>query len=281
MPNLMLFVNSARPFGFPTLVGPEALRYAAQELQAVISGTRESDSVKFMYNDSVTPLSTTQFWGQAAGLIVAASGTGTVGATIGGTAVTTTWATSDTATQTALAALIRANATVGLFVTATNKLMSMTCTSVVAATTVNVNRMTFTAVANGVTPVNVGEFTVGASDTACALSLATAINRHPALCGQVRAVSVAGVVYIGAVDDTVTDMDAIRYPSASTIAVGVPTPVAGVRIMVIAGTPGLIGNFVTVVASGPNYSYATNGNSGQLGQGTGGALAANTVTVNP
>lgn len=283
MPSASLFMHYRRPRAMPLTNNIEALRYAKKIIDGIMDGSVESDGVRLQFNDSITPFATGYVTAPAAGLIIAASGTGTVGATIGGTAVTVTWATSDTATQTALAAKINADAVVGLFCNATNKLMSMTCTSVLAGTTVQVFSQTFTAIANGVTPTVDGQFTIGASDTACALSLAKAINAHPSIATQCRAVSVAGVVYIGIVgsDSVLGNNDGIRYPSATTIAVGAPLPVAGTRIMLTAAQFGYIGNFVTVVASGTNYSYATNGNSGQLGQGLGGALLANTADVIP
>jgi hypothetical protein len=60
---------------------------------------------------------------RATGTLTIASGSGTVGASsIGGTAVTVTWATSDTATAAALAAAINANATTKAKVYATSAL---------------------------------------------------------------------------------------------------------------------------------------------------------------
>ena len=282
MPSASIHINYTRPRGFPALVGIESMRYFHKLLEGVIAGSVESNAIRMAYNDSITPFADGYYGGQAAGLLIAATGTGTVGATIGGTAVTVTWATSDIVTQTALATAIRASAVVGLFATATNKLMSLTCTSVVAATTVNIGNQIFTAIANGSTPSIDGQFTVGASDTACALSLVKAINHHPSLCGRMRAVSVAGVVYIGLVDNrSPLPTDAIRYASASTISIGVAIPAASARIMILANVPGMIGNFIDVTASGTNYSFATNGVAGFLGQGSGGALPASTVDVVP
>jgi len=282
MPQASIHINYRRPRGYPALVGIEAIRYFKNMLEGVVAGTVESDMVNLRYNDSITPLADGYVGGQAAGLIVAATGTGTVGATIGGTAITVTWATSDILTQTALAAAIRASAVTSLFCTATSKLMSLTCASVLTGTTVNICNTTFTALANGVTPAVDGEFTVGGSDTACALSLVKAINHHPSTAGRIRAVSVAGVVYIGLVDNrTALPTDAIRYASASTISIGVAVPTASARVMVIATTPGMIGNFVTVVASGTNYTYSTNGTAGQLGQGSGGPQLTGSVDVVP
>jgi hypothetical protein len=282
MPNLKISVNYRFPLG-GQLTQIEGLRRLITHLQGVAAGRVIADSVKYSYNDSVAINSASSYGGQAAGVIVMATSTGTVGATIGGTAKTVTWATSDIASQTALAAAIRADATLGMFCTASNKLAKLTVASVVAGTTVDIWNTTFTALASGISPTtNPASFSVGASDTACALNLATAICRHPSLAGRVRAVSVLGVVYIGMVDDRVpAAYEGIRNPSATTITVNTPLPVAGAVTMVFANDYGILGNFVTVVASGTNVTFSTNGTSGQLGNGTGGALPSFTQDVIP
>lgn len=281
MPNLKISANYRYPLG-PQLTQVEGLRRVIQQLEGIASGRVPSDAVKYAYNDAVAVQGSGTYGGQAAGLIIMATSSGAVGATIGGTLKTVTWGTSDTLSQTALAAAIRADATLGLFCTATNKLASMTCASVLAGTTIDVWGQVFTAIANGVTPTTDSTFSIGASDAACALNLATAINRHPALAGRIRAVTVAGAIYIGMVDDRVpTAIEAIRSPSATTIAVGVPIPVAGARTMVLANDYGVLGNFVTLVASGTNVTVATNGTAGQLGGGCGGAVPAFTQDVLP
>lgn len=280
MPNLKISANYRYPLG-PNLTQIEGLQEIISHLQGIASGRVPADSVKYSYNDSVTIGGSGAYGGQAAGLIVMASSSGAVGATIGGTLKTVTWATSDTLSQTALAAAIRADATLGLFCTATNKLASMTMASVVAGDTVGVWGQTFTGITTGTTLRDVAQFDVGGSNTACALNLATAINRHPALAGRIRAVSVAAVVYIGMVDDRVpTAIEALRSPS-STITIGAPVPVAGARTMVLANDYGVLGNFVTLVASGTNVTVATNGTAGQLGSGCGGAVPAFTQDVLP
>lgn len=69
---------------------------------------------------------------QATGTLTLASGSGTVGVTINGVAVTVTWATSDTASATALAAAINAsgNALVSKHVTATSAAGVVTLTAI-------------------------------------------------------------------------------------------------------------------------------------------------------
>lgn len=65
----------------------------------------------------------------ATGTLTIASGSGPVGGTINGTAKTVTWATSDTATATALAAAINADATLGKFIVASSAAGVVTLTA--------------------------------------------------------------------------------------------------------------------------------------------------------
>lgn len=281
-------INYRRPLGPSTgragrFLGLEGLRQVIRFLEGCASGRTECDGIVWGYNDTVAPGSNNAYAGRAAGLLVGATLTGVVGGTIGGTLVTVTAAGGDTATQTALAAAIRANATVGLFVTATNQLAQLTCASVLAGTTVVIWNQTFTAVANGAVIRDPSQFSVGASDTACALNLATAINQHPVLASRIRAVSDVGAVYIGDTDNLDTTIPGARImtASATTITINVARPIPGARTMILASVPATIGNFVTVVASGTGMTYVTNGAAGQLGSGTGGYVPAFQQTVQP
>lgn len=287
MPNLKLSVNYRFPLG-PQLTQIEGMRKVVLSfLEGVVAGRVPADSVKYAYNDTVA-VGAQAYGGQAAGLLVLSGGAGAVGGTIGGTAVTTTFATSDTVTSTALVAAIKANATVNLFCTATNKLAQMTCVSVLAGTTIEIWNTKFTSIANGVAPTAFDTWSIGASDTACALNLATAINQHPSLAGRIRAVSIAGVVFVGVVDDRVpTKYEVIINPrtaagaAATTITVNAPIPVVGPRTMVLANEYGVIGNFVDMVASGTGMTFSTNGAAAKLGGGTGGYTPALTQDVLP
>lgn len=285
MPNLRISVNYRRPFGEASnrFKGIEALRYLVKFLTAIADGSREASGVKFGYNDTVTVQNVLAYAGQAVGLLTFASSSGSVGALIGAaaTSVVVTWATSDIVSMTALVAAVKANTTVNPYMTATNKLMKMTVASVAAADVVDVCGSLFTAIANGATAKNDGEFSVGASDTACALNLVTAINRHPNLADQIRAASIAGAVYIGLVDDrTATKWDRLKS-TASTITVNTRTPTAGATSMLMATTPGVIGNQVPMAATGTNVTYATNGTAAFLGQGCGGTVPSFTENIVP
>lgn len=269
MPSLVVVANYQRPFG-PVQTQKEGLRHYLNQLLGVQEGTVDSQSVGIYQNDGVA-VDSASFSGPAIGILAGSSLAGAVGGTIGGTLVTATAAGGDIATQTLVAAAIRANTTVNQFVTASNVCARMTLASVVAGTTVNVGNITFTAVATAAAIRNFGEFNIDGSDTADAAALALAINRHPALQQRIRAVSIAGVVHCVLLDSAraTRAVESISNPSASTITVNQATFIPAVTCFVIAAIPGVIGNFVTVVASGTGMTYSTNGTAGQLGNGTG------------
>lgn len=280
MPAVNLSISHRRPLVGQQWTQREGLRWLVNFLQACISDGREGDACHWAFNDSLAVQSVDNSPGPAAGLLVLSGGAGAVGGTIGGTLVTAAFATSDTVTAGLVAAAIRANTTANRFVAASNKLAQLTLASVVAGTTVQIFGKTFTAIANGATVRADGQFSVGASDTAAALNLVNAINLMPGLSMRCRAVSVAGVVFIGLWDDrTPLQWERIQYPSAGTITIQAAIPVAGTRVMVFANVSGQVGNFVTVVASGTGMTYATNGAAGQLGSGSGGAPPSQTFDV--
>lgn len=282
MPSVNIHIAHRRPIVGTQWTQKEGLRHLANFLQGVMANGRDADSVHWSFQDSVAPNTNDTTPGPAAGLLTLSGGAGAVGATLGGTLVTAAYATSDANTAGLVAAAIRANATVNRFLTASNKIATATLTSVAPGTTVNVFGLTFTAIANGASPVQEGQFSVGANDTAAALNLATAINRMPGLAYRCRAVSITNAVHIGMWDDrTPLPYERINQPSASSIALTQGVPTASARVMVFANTPGQIGNFVTAVASGTGMTYATNGNAGQLGSGTGGAPPSQTNDVQP
>lgn len=281
MPNMLISINYRRPIGPFHWTQVEGVRSLQKWLAGVLSGHVEADDMKFLYNDSIAPNSSASYAGSAAALLVASSASGAVGGTIAGTAVTVTAAGGDIATMSALAAAIRANASINRVVTANNKCAAMTCTSVVAGTTVEIWNTKFTALANGVTPTDFAQFSVGASDTAAGTNLALAINQHPSLTGRITAVSSAGLVVIAKVDSTTNPLalEGIRNPSAATIAISAPLPVASARCMIFASVPGTIGNEVRAAASGTGMSIATNGAAGLMGGGSGGGIPAFTSDV--
>lgn len=272
MPNQTIVIDTRRPFGV-IRGGRPTLRDIANWLEKVLSGEVQGDAVFFNRNDT-TSLGDQYGAGQAVGALVLSGGAGAVGATIDGTLVTAAFAVSDANTMGLVCAAIRA-AAVNRKVSAVNRVAQMTLASVLVGTTVQVFGITFTAV-NG-TPVNFGEFDMSGADAADATSLALAINRHPSLAGRCRAVSSAGVVYVGLLEDRApVGGEAITLPSAATITVNTSIPAQGAIGLVFALVPGDIGNCCTVVASGTGMTYATS-NAGKLGAGQGGGTALTLV----
>jgi hypothetical protein len=278
MPNITVSANVLRRTGLNNAGRQDStgLRYLINALQAAESGLNQSDGFLVSVNDDVA-LGNAAFSGQAVAMLVASSGSGSVGGSICGTAITVTWATSDTASMTALAAAIRGNTSVNRRVTATNISMGVTLASVTAGQQLNVCGALFTAV-NG-TPVNIGEFDMSGTDTADATSLALAINRHPSLALRYRAVSSAGAVRIFPTTArtisplTISDKFAGVLSFASTITVNTQFPVATAFCAVLADVPGDIGNECRLTASGTGMTAVTNGTTNFLGNGTGGGTA--------
>lgn len=269
MPNLNISVTSRKPFGAQTS-GARGLESLITYLQAARGGQNPASAVFYSRNDT-TGLSSSNLAGQAVAGFVFATGTGDETITINGTDITATWATSDTATMTALMTAIRASSSLNQIVTATNILGKLTLASVAAGTTVRIFGIPFKAVTG--TPVNFGDFDISGSDTADATSLTLAINRHPSLSGVCRAVSDVGAVYVGfCTNRNPTSAEKITNPSASTITVNTATPVAGGVGMVLCTVPGVIGNCITAAVTGTNLSLITTGTA-KLGSGMGGGTA--------
>lgn len=266
MPNVLVSINTRRPFG-RNWTGKRAITALAKLLQDVNSGAVQSDAVVYGSNDTQS-LGDAAYAGPACALLVGSTLTGAVSTTINGEDIEVTAAGGDTATQALLAAAIRADATVNGLVGVTTRLAKVTLATVLAGTALRVFGALFTAV-NG-SPAAFGEFDMSGNDTADALSLALAINRHPSLAGRCRAVSSAGVVYIGLLDDREPTLDEVVGPaSATTVTINTRVPAASAVSMVYCLTPGVVGNAITATVAGTGLTLVTAG-SGKLGGGTGG-----------
>jgi hypothetical protein len=156
--------------------------------------------------------------------------------------------------------------------------MVLTLASAVAGNQVNICGVPFTGRAG--TPTKAGEFSIDTSDTAAALSLATAINQHPSLALRYRAWSALGVVHIVRTTklgiDTGNKAAGLKFEGLvnpgpySTITLNTKVPTATAYITFLAAVPGDIGNEVRLTATGTGVTALTNGTAGFLGQGTGG-----------
>jgi hypothetical protein len=270
MPTLDISVTTKRQLGLlrSSTIGTEALRHILNVLEGVASGREPSDGVRWNSNDT-TGLSDQSVNAPACGVLVGSTFTGAVGATIDGTLVTATAAGGDTATAGLIAAAIRANTSVNRKVTATNVGMQLTLASVTAGQYIDICNTRFTAV-NG-TPVNIGEFDMSGADTADALSLALAINRHPSLAMRWRAVSALGVVHLFPTTDRLGRQFEVIINSGafSTFTIQSGVPAASNKVGIIAMESGPLGECCTVVASGTGCTYST-ANAGKLGDSRGG-----------
>lgn len=284
MPSAQITVNFRRPFAFPLARSNQATeasaRWLTRFLQAVDDGHVEADFLQLSSNEDVA-VGSNAYSGPGSAVLVLAAGAGAVGATIAGTLVTVTWATSDTNTMTLLDAAIKANTSVNRIVTSSQREMRLTLASVAAGTTVRICGIVFTAVATAANIVAFGDYNIDGADAADATALALAINRHPALAGRVVATAVSNSVSIFMVDGFFSPFNRITNPSAATITVNVNEPTLGTRLAIIANTPGPIGNEVRATASGTGMTINTAGTAGLLGGGTGGALPTLTFRGQP
>jgi hypothetical protein len=150
------------------------------------------------------------------------------------------------------------------FVGASRYTGTVTCASVSAGDTAEVFGQTFTASAS---PVGLNQWSQAGNDTADAAALAVKLNAHPSLCGRLRAVSVAGVVYIAPMrDSAATSNEKLLSSNSTRLAVSQ----VGLRAacMVWSLTPGVVGNAVTCAASGTGVTFTTL-STGRLGGGIG------------
>ncbi len=108
-------------------------------------------------------------------------GSGTVGVTINGVAVTVTWATSDIASMTVLCAAINASVAplVQYTVQASNLRSQVTVGAVLTGSILRLGQYDFTGVATANLVQNWGDFSTVGTPTNIAANLATAINTHP------------------------------------------------------------------------------------------------------
>ncbi len=283
MPNTLIAFNTKHPMGLlrSRAQGKDAGRYLLEALQSAVSGQDQCDGILWSSNDTEA-VGALAYLGQAVGGIFLLQGTatGTVGAVIRGVTSTVTYATSAIATASALVAQFNALATINRVVCATNLEMVATLTSCVAGDQIRVCGVPFTGIAGAVPTTKFGLFSIDTDDTAAALSLATAINRHPSLALRYRAWSALGVVHIVRTTKLGIDpnnkaagfkFEGLVNPGPySTIALTVAKPTATANITILAAVPGDIGNEVRLTATGTGVTALTNGTTGFLGQGTGG-----------
>lgn len=278
MPFLQLTLHNTRPLDVRASKGDAALRKVANLLQGYIAGTRRGDGWELL-NDN-TPQVTTTAAGQmaragAVGLF--ATGTGAETAIINGTSVAVTWATSDANTVALMVTAINANTTVNPFVMATRYIGKIALGTCIAGTCIEVCGFKFVAT-TGATG-KPGGFNISGTDAQDSTALAAAINSMPGLSSKVVAVpDGTSAVYVGLVENRVARSSEKLAAYILTTGLAVTTVTltqilaTGAFYMVVARTPGLLGNCCTFTVTGTNHS-AISAVSGKLGGGLGGYLS--------
>lgn len=256
MAHLMLALDSKKAFGSAkdsrTLVRKIADYLYAGQFNGVTN-------MQLFTND------TSSFMSYAQGGATLSGGSGSISMTINGTAVAVTWTTSDINTAGLLAAAINANTSVNQLVEATNFACQLNLAAIPAGGKVIVAGVEFTAVA-ATTGLQINQF----STTSQPASLLLAINSHPSLKSKYFACGPNGggaVVVAKRKNYTPKLSDTFAVPSGSVV-VGHPT-IAFLNVAVACLVPGVIGNCVTLTASGTGMSAALT-TGGKLSSGTGG-----------
>lgn len=269
MPSLSLSLSLRRPIqNMSQAQGRTLLRYLARVLEGAASDKAPANFVTCTVENGAAL--GTGYLQQACARMALSSGAGTVGPTIAGVAATQTWATSDTATMTAIVAGIRANASINRIVTASNLTMRLTCGTVTAGQQVRIGTATFTAVNGTPTLENTFDMSSGVAATIAA-SLALAINRSTGCQGKYVACAASAVIDVclstnrGAVAS-----DSVQTFAPATITVQKPTPAVDAVGFIICNTPGLVGNEVRATIAGTGATITTPGTTNFLGGGQGG-----------
>lgn len=261
MANINLSLVSTAPLSLGPSRGKAALRKLVNRLMGILSGAAGKSASWSLSNSEASTVAH-----RAAGLWLSGS-TGTVSCLVNGTQVDVTYATSTTVTAGLMVTAINADATASTFVSANQYVGKLTLATAVTGNQVQIGPVVFTALVAGATATAPDQFVLGGSDTASALSLANAINAHPELGNRVTAVNSAGVVYVALLENRAPRSDEVLRTLASTITVNNQI-VAGGLLVVVAHSPGLIGNACTLTASGTGASVVSLV-SGKLGGGLG------------
>lgn len=245
-------------------------------LESVASGAISPDGVSVQLGTTANVPAT-----RACASLALSSGTGAVGATINGVAITVTWATSDAASMTAFCAAVRASSTAKVkgVVSAVNRRAQLTLVSCAAGTAINVGGIRFTAVNGAAAVLNPYQFDMSGTDTQDAAALVAAINAAPGCGERFRATNNAGVVSIFLMEDraaTSQEIIAVESGSGATVNQQITQDAHG---LVFAIQPGVVGNCMAAAASGTGASLFTV-TAGYLGAGSGGD-SSNVADVAP
>ncbi len=200
----------------------------------------------------------------AGAFVLLSSGSGTVGPTINGTAATVTWATSDTNSAGLIVAAINAASALNGIVLARNNVATVALSTVLAGDVIDVLGYRFTG-ASG-TQTSPWKFDMSGNDTADAVALAAKINAAPGLNSLVFADSAVANVYIGMKPGASFGSSRV-VSNASTMTVTNGAMDASAQVLMLAVTPGQIGNTCVISVSGTGTSIAASRTKLALGTG--------------
>lgn len=285
MPITALYLRTRRPVDYGVTPGSTTINRRGRDLLRRVAnvvvgavGARADADYTMVYSGSTEPAFANS------GLAIS-GGTGTIGVTVNGVAVTVTSGVSDTSSAGLIAAAVNASVDplVLGFVTANNLTATATLVSVAAGTTIDICGYRFTAT-TGTPPLtvsggNLGTFDISGNDAADATALAAAINQMPGLCRFIAAVPVSNVVRLFARRFAFTSPDAFAWPSgpdvppnvlaasAASVTLSGAALAAGAFVALNSCVPGVSANAVTIAASGTGVT--TLNSEARLTRGTG------------
>lgn len=246
MAHLNLQLRFDTPFNIQSRRRRTLLQSAINKGLGVLSGSERGGRFDLIAS------STNPATANTAGII--SSGSGTVGATLNGVAVTGSVGASDTIGAGVVAAAINAstNALVQYNIGATNLKTVITFVTAVAGNVINLAGFKFTATAAATGKD--GDFTIITSDTATAVAFASAVNTHPAASRYLFAIPIVGAVHCFPKSAAwFTGPNAppnVSIGVATVAAFGGATFAASPYFGIWAKTPGKLGNCQTIAASG-------------------------------
>jgi len=250
MPSSYVFVNHKRNFDAGSATAPRRGRELLTKLSIGVNrigggAGRLVESYGLNVNSSEQPLYAKTNWNIQ-------SGSGAVGLTLNGVNVTTTWATSDTATASALVPLINnsTDARIQYMFHAGNLRSQVTLTSVTAGAGLHIcgYDLIATAAATG----RIGEFSIGGTDAQDATALGAAVIAMPGLNELVFPIVASNVVAFQFLHSAFPVGVANNIKSgSSTMVTSSTNQFTASNFAIIRSTmPGRMGNVFTVAATG-------------------------------
>ncbi len=276
MAHTMLFLSHDNTLNQRGRVGKDLLRAAINKAHGCLAGVERGAGYTLV--GSGTDLVAANSAG------ISASGAGTVGIVIAGVTLTATYAVSDANTAALIAAVINAstNAKIQYLIGSTHLKSTLTLATVLAGTTVSLAGFRFTAISGTTESGKDGEFVIGGDNTADALSLALAINRHPYANKYLFAASVTDACHVFP-KKGVTWFTGPNAPpntvkaSATTVTVGSATFAASDYYGIWCKVPGKLGNNIVLAASGTGQTII--GSATYMARGLGGDALPVTETL--